>query len=85
MGQIIIHQKDGLLELDGLLLQTGDQVELRIFGAFIPGTIAHDQRGWYFVTSDQVSIRLQTGLHARLIRPSSQFSPLPVRLKPTPD
>lgn len=85
MGQLIIHQKDGLLELDDFLLQTGDQVELRIFGAFIPGTIAHNQRGWYFLTSDQVSVRLQSGLHARLIKPSSQFSPLPVRLKKTPD
>lgn len=81
MGQLIIHEKDGLLELDGFLLQIGDQVELRLLGAFIPGVIAHDQRGWYLLTSDRVGIRLQTGLLARLFGLSSQVSPLPVRLK----
>jgi hypothetical protein len=81
MGQIIIHKKDGLLELDGFLLEAGDRVEIRLFGAFIPGIIAHDQRGWYFLTSDQVGIRLQTGLLARLSRLSSQSSPSPMRLR----
>jgi hypothetical protein len=81
MGQLIIHEKDGLLELDGFLLQTGDQVEIRLVGAFVPGIIAHDRRGWYFLTSDRVGIRLQTGLFAHLSSLSSQFLPLPARLK----
>jgi hypothetical protein len=81
MGQLIIHEKDGLLELDSFLLQTGDQVELRLLGAFVPGVIAHDQRGWYFLTRDRVGIRLQTGLLARLFSLSSQSLPLSVRLK----
>src|ERR671931_177999 len=81
MEQLIIHEKDGLLELNGFLLQTGDQVEIRLMGGFIPGTIAHDQRGWYLLTSNSVGIRLQAGLHARISSLSSQFSPLPTRLK----
>ena len=66
MGQLILHDKENLLELDGFLLQTGDQVELCLFGTFIPGTIAHNQRGWYFLTSFQVGIRHQTGLLVHL-------------------
>jgi len=67
MGQLIIHQKDDLLELDGFLLQVGDQVELRLIGVFVPGVIDRDQQGWYFLTKDRAGIRLQTGLIARLI------------------
>ena len=71
MGQLIVHQKDGLLVLDGFLLQRGDRVVIRLIGSWVPGIIAHDQRGWYFLTSDQVGIRLQTGLFARLLSLSS--------------
>jgi Domain of unknown function (DUF5348) len=81
MGQLIIHEKDGLLELDGFLLQIGDQVEIRLIGAFVPGIIDHDQQGWYFLTRDRVGIRLQTGLLARLFSLSPQSLPLPVRLR----
>jgi hypothetical protein len=81
MGQLIIHEEDGLLELDGFLLQIGDQVEIRLIGAFVPGIIAHDQRGWYFLTRERVGIRLQTGLLARLFSLSSQSEPWPVRLR----
>ncbi len=81
MGKLIVHEKDGLLELDGFLLQTGDQVEIRLLGAFVPGIIAHDQQGWYFLTRGRVGIRLQTGLLARLFSLSSQSEPSPVRLK----
>ena len=77
MGQLIIHQRDGLLELDGFLLQSGDQTEIYLFGSWIPGTIAHDQRGWYFLTRDLVGIRLQTGLLARLRTLSSDSWPWP--------
>jgi hypothetical protein len=81
MGQLIVHERDGLLELDSFLLQAGDQVEIRLIGVFVPGIIAHDQRGWYLLTRDRVGIRLQTGLLARLFLLSSQFLPLPVRLE----
>jgi hypothetical protein len=81
MGRLIIHEKDGLLELDGFLLQSGDQVEICLVGDFVPGIIAHDQQGWYFLTRDRVGIRLQTGLLACLFLLSSQSEPLPVRLK----
>jgi Domain of unknown function (DUF5348) len=72
MGRLIVHQKDGLLELDGFLLQVGDRVEIRLIGSWVPGTIAHDRQGWYFLTPDQVGIRLQTGLFARLLSLSSE-------------
>jgi hypothetical protein len=77
MGQLIVYQKDGLLELDGFLLQSDDQAEIYLFGSWIPGTIAHDQRGWYFLTRDHVGIRLQTGLPARLLSLSSEARPWP--------
>ena len=67
MGRLIIHQKDGLLELDGFLLQAGDRAEIRVLGSWVPGIIAHDKRGWYFLTPDQAGIRLQTGLVTRLL------------------
>ena len=71
MGQLIVYEKEGRLELEGFLLQTGDQLEIRLVGFWVPGTIAHDQRGWYFLTQNQVGIRLQTGLSARsLLLPS---------------
>ena len=77
MGQLIVHQKYGLLELDGFLLQSGDRAEIRLIGAWIPGTIAHDQQGWYFLTRDGVGVRLQTGLPARLLSLSSDARPSP--------
>jgi hypothetical protein len=67
MGRLIVHQKDGLLELDGFLLHAGDRAEIRVIGFWIPGIIAHDKKGWYFLTSGQVGIRLQTGLVAHLL------------------
>jgi hypothetical protein len=85
MGQLIVHERAGLLELDSFLLQTGDQVEIRLIGAFVRGIIAHDQRGWYLLTRDQVGIRLQTGLLARLFTLSAQSSPSPVRLERVED
>lgn len=71
MGQIIIHQESDLLELSGFLLEVGDQVEILHLGTWLPGTLAHDQQGWYFqsfgnVESLRAHIRLQTGLTARL-------------------
>ncbi len=71
MGQLIIHQEGNLLELSGFLLEVGDQVEILHLDSWLPGTIAHDQQGWYFrsfgnVESLRANIRLQTGLTARL-------------------
>ena len=62
----MVHQQDGLLELDGFLLQPGDRAEIRVLGSWVPGIIARDKRGWYFLTSDQMGIRLQTGVLTRL-------------------
>lgn len=53
-------------ELDGYELHSGDYVELSVFGSWIPGQIARDATGWYLFTPDQVSIRLHSGLPARL-------------------
>ena len=77
MGQLIVHQKDGLLELDGFLLQSGDRAEIRLMGSWIPGVIAHDRQGWYFLTRDGVGIRLQTGLPASLLSLSLDARPSP--------
>jgi hypothetical protein len=81
MGQLIVHQKDGLLELDGFLLQVGDLAEIRIIGSWIPGIIAHDQGGWYLRTRDQDGVRLQTGLFAHLLSLSSEVLPLPTSFR----
>lgn len=67
MGRLIYHQQYSLLELDDFLLQHGDRVEIRILGSWVPGIIAHDQHGWFFLTPEQVGIRLKTGLAARLV------------------
>jgi Domain of unknown function (DUF5348) len=65
MGQIIIH-RNGLLELDSFLLQVNDQIEHLVLDTWVPGTIALDQQGWYLLTADNTTIRLQTGMVARL-------------------
>jgi hypothetical protein len=71
MGQLIIHQEGNQLELSGFLLKVGDQMEIFHLGSWLPGTVAHDQQGWFFrslgnVESSSANIRLQTGLTARL-------------------
>ncbi len=71
MGQLVVNEKEGSLELEGFLLRPGDQLEIRFFSFWIPGTIAHNERGWYFLTTNQVGVRLRTGLAARsLLLPS---------------
>ena len=79
MGQLINFQQEGLLELDGFLLQIGDHIELLLFGSWIPGTISHNERGWYLTTREETGIRLQTGLSARLLSLALNAPPLPVR------
>lgn len=80
MGQLTIFQREGLLELDGFLLHIGDRIEFLLFGAWIPGIISHDARGWYIALRENTGIRVQTGLSARLLSLSSNALPLPVRL-----
>jgi len=74
--QLIMHQKDSLLELNGFLLQAGDQIAIRLIGTWVCGTIAHDQWGWYLLTRNDTGIRLQTGLSARLLSLSPDSLPL---------
>jgi hypothetical protein len=71
MGQFIIHQEGNRLELSGIFLEAGDQVELLYLGSWLAGTVASDEQGWYFQASSPIAnegatIRLQTGLTARL-------------------
>ncbi|HEX9135171.1 MAG TPA: DUF5348 domain-containing protein [Ktedonobacteraceae bacterium] len=53
------------LALDGYELHCGESMEVSVFGYWIPGQLALDTAGWYLFTLDHVSIRLQSGLHAR--------------------
>jgi FixJ family two-component response regulator len=53
------------LFLDGHELSRGENIEINVFGSWIPGQVAVDAAGWYLVTLDQVGIRLQSGLPAR--------------------
>jgi FixJ family two-component response regulator len=47
-------------------VRVGDNIEIRVFDTWIPGQVAIDSGGWYLLTPDQVSIRLHSGLSARL-------------------
>ncbi len=52
------------LELNGSVVHTGDWLELCVFGYWIPGQVAVDNSGWYFLTLDNVGVRLRSGLRA---------------------
>jgi signal transduction histidine kinase len=65
-GTLTYNSEWNYLELDGYELHCGDSIEVSVFGYWIPGQLALDTAGWYLFTLDQVSIRLQSGLHARL-------------------
>jgi RNA polymerase sigma factor (sigma-70 family) len=67
MGQIIIHEQDDLLELNGFLLQVGDRVEILHLSSWIPGLVAHDEEGWHLLAGEVADISLQTGHLARLL------------------
>jgi DNA-binding response OmpR family regulator len=62
---LIYNSEYNCLELDGYELQCGKNIEIRVFGSWIPGQIAVDTGGWYLFTLDHVGIRLHTGLPAR--------------------
>ena len=80
MGKLTILQKEGLLELDGLLLHTGDDIELLLADSWVPGTISQDKLGWYLATREGRGVRLQPGLPAHLLSLLLNTFPLPVRL-----
>jgi signal transduction histidine kinase len=80
-GTLTYNSEWNYLELDGYELHCGESIEVSVFGYWIPGQLALDTAGWYLFTLDQVSIRLQSGLHARLCELS--HSSLPPLLHPS--
>src|SRR5216684_2451990 len=81
-GTLTYNSEWNSLELDGYELHCGQSMEVSVFGYWIPGQLALDTAGWYLYTLDQVSIRLQSGLHVRL--GESSRSALPPLLHPSP-
>ncbi len=76
-GMLTYNSEWNSLELDGYELYGGESMEVSVFGYWIPGQLALDTAGWYLFTLDQVSIRLQSGQHARLSESShSSLRPL---------
>src|SRR6266849_5557727 len=80
-GTLTYNSEWNSLELDGYELHCGESMEVSVFGYWIPGQLALDTAGWYLFTLDQVSIRLQSGLHVRLVE--SSRSSLPPLLHPS--
>jgi FixJ family two-component response regulator len=64
-GTLIYNSEYNCLELDGYELQSGENIEIRVFGSWVPGQVSVDSGGWYLFTLDHVGIRLHTGLPAR--------------------
>lgn len=68
MGQLIIFEQDGALELDGFPLQIGDWVQIFILDAWVSGSVIRDRLGgWHILTGEQTSLCLQTGFVAHLL------------------
>jgi len=65
-GTLTYDSEWNSLALNGYELHGGESMEVSVFGYWIPGQLALDTAGWYLFTLDHVSIRLQSGLHARL-------------------
>ena len=80
-GTLTYNSEWNYLELDGYELHGGESMEVSVFGYWIPGQLTLDTAGWYLFTLDHVSIRLQSGLHAR--RGESSRSALPPLLHPS--
>ncbi len=76
LGMLIYNSECNCLELDDYALSCGENIEIRVFGSWIPGQIAVDPGGWYLFTLDHVGIRLHTGLPARFCEshPSGAFT-----------
>jgi signal transduction histidine kinase len=81
-GTLTYNREWNALELDGYELHGGQSIEVSVFGYWIPGQLVLDTAGWSLFTLDHVSIRLQSGLHARL--GESSRSALPPLLHPSP-
>ncbi|GCE03832.1 response regulator [Dictyobacter aurantiacus] len=64
-GTLAFDEERNCLLLDGHELSSGENIEIYVFGSWIPGHVAIDAAGWYLVTLDQVGIRLHAGLLAR--------------------
>src|SRR6266700_8016263 len=80
-GTLTYNSEWNALALDGYELHGGQSMKVSVFGYWIPGQLALDAAGWYLFTLDHVSIRLQSGLHARL--GESSRSALPPLLPPS--
>lgn len=71
-GKLLYHQEQNHFELNGIVLRPGNWIEIHLMGHWISGQLNQDFTGWYFITSDQVGIRLRSGLIARFAQaPSS--------------
>ncbi|HEX6482168.1 MAG TPA: response regulator [Ktedonobacteraceae bacterium] len=75
MGTLIYNSEWNRLELDGDPLQSGQRVEIFVFGYWIPGQIAVDTAGWHLLTPDLAELPLHSGLSARPCPPG--IAPLP--------
>ena len=64
-GTLTYNSEWNALALDGYELHGGESMEVCVFGYWIPGQLALDTAGWSLFTLDHVSIRLQSGQHAR--------------------
>lgn len=62
---LIYDDEHNCLILYGQKLSSGDNIEIQVFGTWVPGVVAFDSAGWYLLTLDQVGIRLHGGLLAR--------------------
>src|SRR6266571_1705188 len=80
-GTLTYNSEWNAFALDGYELHGGESMEVSVFGYWIPGQLTLDTAGWYLFTLDHVSIRLQSGLHAR--RGQSSRSALPPLLHPS--
>ena len=74
-GMLTYNSEWNSLALDGYELHVGESMEVSVFGYWIPGQLTLDTVGWYLFTLDHVSIRLQSGLHARLGESSHRALP----------
>ncbi|GCE17533.1 hypothetical protein KDK_13330 [Dictyobacter kobayashii] len=85
-GTLQFDEERNFLLLDGHELSSGENIEIRVFGSWIPGQVAIDSAGWYLVTLDQVGIRLHAGLFARScdFRFSQQLALQPASQQPEP-
>jgi CheY-like chemotaxis protein len=71
-GKLIYHQVQNHFELNGITLCPGNWIEVYLMGQWISGQLNKDGTGWYFITSDQMRIRLRSWFMARFAQaPSS--------------